>query len=158
MPGNKVVYLKNPNRVPRESADGLAGGWSGGIASSGSYIPDQNTALAALTNGEADIFELPQADFILMLQKNANIKLAADALGNQGWLRPNHLLPPFNNPKARQARPAVPGQPGGVPGRGGLPRPVPRQIAAPTSYCGSPNETMAGAEAFKGQNLERASS
>ena len=65
VPGNKVVYVKNPNYVPRnEPADGLAGGkvvkvdrveWI--------YIPDQNTALAALTKGEADIFELPQADF-----------------------------------------------------------------------------------------------
>ena len=46
VPGNKVVYVKNPNYVPRnEPADGLAGGkvvkvdrveWI--------YIPDQNTA------------------------------------------------------------------------------------------------------------------
>jgi len=86
VPGNKVVYVKNPNYVPRnEPADGLAGGkvvkvdrveWI--------YIPDQNTALAALTNGEADIFELPQADFIPTLEKNPNIRLAADSLGNQG--------------------------------------------------------------------------
>ncbi len=47
------------------------------------YIPDQNTALAALTNGEADIFELPQADFIPTLEKNPNIRLAADSLGGE---------------------------------------------------------------------------
>ena len=78
VPGNKVVYVKNPDYVPRnEPADGLAGGkvvkvdrveWI--------YMPDQNTAVAALTNGEADIFELPQADFIPTLEKNPNIRLA----------------------------------------------------------------------------------
>ena len=57
MPGNKVVYVKNTGYVPRsEPADGLSGGkvvkvdrveWI--------YIPDKNTALAALTSGEADI-------------------------------------------------------------------------------------------------------
>jgi len=157
VPGNKVVYLKNPNYVPRkEPADGLAGGkvvkvdrveWI--------YIPDQNTALAALTNGEADIFELPQADFIPMLQKNANIKLAADALGNQGWLRPNHLLPPFNNPKARQALQYLVNQEEYL-AAAGFPDQFRVKYCGAYFMCGSPNETMAGAEAFKGQNLERA--
>jgi peptide/nickel transport system substrate-binding protein len=81
VPGNKVVYVKNPNYVPRnEPADGLSGGkvvkvdrveWI--------YIPDQNTALAALTNGEADIFELPQADFIPTLEKTRSATRAGCA-------------------------------------------------------------------------------
>ena len=158
VPGNKVVYVKNPNYVPRnEPADGLAGGkvvkvdrveWL--------YIPDQNTALAALTNGEADIFELPQADFIPTLEKNPNIRLAADSLGNQGWLRPNHLLPPFNNPKARQALQYLINQEEYM-AAAGFPEKFRVKYCAAYFMCGSPNETKAGAEPFKsGQNIEKA--
>jgi peptide/nickel transport system substrate-binding protein len=158
VPGNKVVYVKNPSYVPRsEPADGLAGGkvvkvdrveWI--------YIPDQNTALAALTNGEADIFELPQADFIPTLEKNPNIKLAADPLGNQGWLRPNHLQPPFNNPKARQALQFIVNQEEYL-AAAGFPDKFRVKFCPAYFMCGSPNETAAGAEPFKGgQNIEKA--
>ena len=158
VPGNKVVYVKNPNYVPRsEPADGLAGGkvvkvdrveWI--------YIPDQNTALAALTNGEADIFELPQADFIPTLEKNPNIRLAADPLGNQGWLRPNHLQPPFNNPKARQALQFIVSQEEYL-AAAGFPDKFRVKFCPAYFMCGSPNETAAGAEPFKGgQNIEKA--
>jgi peptide/nickel transport system substrate-binding protein len=149
VPGSKVVYLKNPSYVARtEPADGLAGGkvvkvdrveWV--------YIPDQNTALAALTNGEVDIFELPQADFIPTLEKNPNIKLAADALGNQGWLRPNHLLPPFNNPKARQALQYIVNQEEYL-AAAGFPEKFRVKYCPAYFMCGSPQETAAGADAF----------
>jgi peptide/nickel transport system substrate-binding protein len=158
VPGNKVVYVKNPNYVPRsEPADGLAGGkvvkvdrveWI--------YIPDQNTALAALTNGEADIFELPQADFIPTLEKNPNIRLAADSLGNQGWLRPNHLQPPFDNPKARLALQFIINQEEYL-AAAGFPEKYRVKYCPAYFMCGSPNETAAGAEPFKaGQNFEKA--
>ena len=158
VPGNKVVYVKNPNYVPRsEPADGLAGGkvvkvdrveWI--------YIPDQNTALAALTNGEADIFELPQADFIPTLEKNPNIRLAADSLGNQGWLRPNHLQPPFNNPKARLALQYIVNQEEYL-AAAGFPEKFRVKYCGAYFMCGGPNESTAGAEPFKaGQNIEKA--
>ncbi len=158
VPGNKVVYVKNPNYVPRnEPADGLSGGkvvkvdrveWI--------YIPDQNTALAALTTGEADIFELPQADFIPTLEKDPNIRLAADALGNQGWLRPNHLLPPFNNAKARQALQFIVNQEEYL-AAAGFPEKFRVKFCPAYFMCGSPNETAAGSEPFKGgQNFEKA--
>ena len=158
VPGSKVVYLKNPNYVPRkEPADGLAGGkvvkvdrveWV--------YIPDQNTALAALTNGEVDIFELPQADFIAALEKNPKVKLAADSLGNQGWLRPNHLLPPFNNPKGREALLYLVNQEEYL-AAAGFPEKYRVKKCLAYFMCGSTNETDAGAEGLKGgQNLEKA--
>ena len=157
VPGNKVVYVKNPSYVPRkEPADGLAGGkvvkvdrveWL--------YIPDQNTALAALTNGEADIIELPQADFIPVLEKNPDIKLAVDPLGNQGWLRPNHLLPPFNNPKARLALQYLVNQEEYL-AAAGFPEKYRMKHCAAYFMCGSPNDSAAGTETFKGQNLEKA--
>ena len=43
-------------------------------------------------------------DFAPRLEKNANLTVfVTDPKGSQGILRPNHLHPPFNNKKARQA-------------------------------------------------------
>ena len=158
LPGNKVVYTKNPNYVPRnEPADGLAGGkvvkvdrveWI--------YIPDQNTALAAFNNGEMDIFELPQADFLASLEKNPNVKLVQDALGCQGWLRPNHLQPPFNNPKARQALLYMVNQEEYLAAAGFSEKYRVKNTAA-YFMSGSVNATDAGGEAVKGgQNFAKA--
>ena len=59
VPGNKVVYVKNPAYVPRnEPADGLAGGKVAKVDRiEWIYIPDGNTATAALMNGEVDMIE-----------------------------------------------------------------------------------------------------
>jgi peptide/nickel transport system substrate-binding protein len=105
-PGNRVVYVKNADYVPRkENPSGSAGGkrvlidrveWR--------YIPDQATASAALEAGEVDYWENIPLDFVPRLEKNANVKVfVTDPRGSQGCLRPNHLHPPFNNKKARQA-------------------------------------------------------
>lgn len=158
VPGNKVVYVKNPNYVPRkEPADGLAGGkvvkvdrveWV--------YIPDQNTALAAFSNGEMDVFELPQADFLATLEKDPNVKLAVDKLGNQGWLRLNHLHPPFNNPKARQAMIYLVNQEEYL-AAAGFPEKYRMKQCLAYFMCGGANATDAGADPYKnGQNLEKA--
>jgi peptide/nickel transport system substrate-binding protein len=106
VPGAKVVYVKNEAYVPRsEPASGAAGGkvvkvdrveWI--------YIPDPATTVNALINGEVDLLESPAVDMITLMRGNADIKIEIiDPLGTQGWLRPNHLWPPFNHPKARQA-------------------------------------------------------
>ena len=42
-------------------------------ASSGSYIPDANTAVQALVKGEVDIIEIPPTDFLPMLRGDPNI-------------------------------------------------------------------------------------
>src|SRR5574337_109655 len=105
-PGNQVVYVRNPGYVPRnEAPSGAAGGkrvyldrvvWR--------YIPDATTANAALEAGEVDYWENPPLDFVSRLEKNPNLSVfVTDPRGTQGWLRPNHLHPPFNNKKARQA-------------------------------------------------------
>lgn len=106
VPGAKVVYVKNQDYKPRsEPASYAAGGkvvkvdrveWI--------YIPDPATSLNALEAGEVDYWETPTPDLIGQLRETAGIKVAIiDPLGTQGWLRPNHLQPPFNNPKARRA-------------------------------------------------------
>jgi peptide/nickel transport system substrate-binding protein len=105
-PGNQVVYVRNPDYVPRsDTPSGAAGGkrvfldrvvWR--------YIPDAATANAALTAGEIDYWENPPLDFVVRLERDPNLAVfVTDPRGTQGLLRPNHLQPPFNNKKARQA-------------------------------------------------------
>jgi peptide/nickel transport system substrate-binding protein len=58
----------------------------------------------ALIAGEIDYFEDPALDLVPTLKKSKDIKVQIiNPLGSQGWLRINHLHPPFNNQKARQA-------------------------------------------------------
>src|SRR5262249_40211230 len=68
---------------PRARGRGAGGGWGA---------------------GEVDWWEIPPLDFIPKIEQNASLAtFLPDPLGTQGWLRPNHLHPPFNNKKARQA-------------------------------------------------------
>ncbi len=106
VPGAKVVYIKNDAYVPRsEPASGAAGGKIAKVDRvEWLYIPDQATAMNALRAGEVDYWEVPQIDLLATLKDNPRIKVVVkDPLGTQGWLRPNHLNPPFDNPKARRA-------------------------------------------------------
>jgi peptide/nickel transport system substrate-binding protein len=105
-PGNQVVYLRNPDYVPRnEEPSGAAGGKRVHVDRViARYIPDSATASAALEAGEIDWWDIPPPDFVVRLEKNPRIEVfVKNPAGNQGWLRPNHLHPPFNNKKARQA-------------------------------------------------------
>jgi peptide/nickel transport system substrate-binding protein len=106
VPGNKAVFAKNTDYKPRSEPPSFAAG--GKVVKVDRvewlYIPDPSTATAAMTAGEADWFEQPPADLLPILAKDKNITVAnIDPLGNQGVLRFNHLQPPFNNPKMRQA-------------------------------------------------------
>jgi peptide/nickel transport system substrate-binding protein len=105
-PGEQVVYVRNPDYVPRDEApSGSTGGkkvyldkviWQ--------YIPDPWEAAEALATGEADWWQEPPLDFVSKINQNPDLQtLLVDPLGGQGWLRPNFLHPPFNNRKAREA-------------------------------------------------------
>jgi peptide/nickel transport system substrate-binding protein len=105
-PGEKTVFVKNPKYKPRaEPASGMAGGkvvklerveW---IA-----MPDAQTQVAAIQNGEIDMIESPSHDLLPLLAKDKNIKLFdANPLGNQYVFRFNTLFKPFDNPKVRHA-------------------------------------------------------
>jgi peptide/nickel transport system substrate-binding protein len=106
IPGNKVVYVKNQEYVPRkEPASWASGGkvvhvdrveWI--------YIPDSATAAAALNAGEADWWEFLPSDLVPLLSRNKDITVKnIDPMGSIGLIRFNFLYPPFNNPKMRQA-------------------------------------------------------
>jgi len=105
VPGSKVVYKKNAAYVPRaEAPDGYGGGkvvrvdrleWM--------YIPDPATGVQALGAGEVDVMEYFPADLEPMVKSNPQVATRIiNKLGNQLVWRPNHLVPPFNNPKIRQ--------------------------------------------------------
>jgi peptide/nickel transport system substrate-binding protein len=105
-PGAKIVYEKNPDYVPRaEPADGLAGGkvvkldrveWT--------ILPDPFTKSTALQSGEIDIIDQLPHDQIPILEHASGIVIGrVPVIDTYGIIRPNHLYPPFDNPKARQA-------------------------------------------------------
>ena len=106
VPGNKVVYVKNTDYVPRKEAPSWAAG--GKVVKVDRvewiYIPDSATAAAALNAGEVDWWEQLPPDLIPLLRKNKDIRVEnIDPLGSIGMIRFNFLQPPFNNQKMRQA-------------------------------------------------------
>lgn len=105
-PGNKIVYKKNLNYVPRkEPADLLAGGKVANFDRvEFVVIPDGSTAVAALQAGEVDWLERPQLDLLPILEMNKDIVVKPmDPIGYQTSIRINHLHPPFNDERARRA-------------------------------------------------------
>ncbi|OJU40740.1 MAG: ABC transporter substrate-binding protein [Alphaproteobacteria bacterium 65-37] len=105
-PGEKVVYVKNPKYKPRPEAPSMLAG--GKVAKVDRVewmaIPDPSTAVNALLAGEIDLIESPVPDLFPMLKADKNVALFGwNQLGSQIIMRFNHLHPPFNNVKARQA-------------------------------------------------------
>ncbi|BBK30633.1 peptide/nickel transport system substrate-binding protein [Stella humosa] len=106
VPGSKTVYAKFADYVPRkEPASGHAGGKVVKVDRvEFIWMPDPQTAQSALINGEIDYLESPQLDFLPMLEATPGVKLVTHpAQGTMGLIQLNHLHPPFNAIKARQA-------------------------------------------------------
>ncbi len=104
-PGTKVVWEKNKDYVPRtEAPNGLAGGRVARVDRvEWIVIPDCATAANALIAGEVDLVDNPCADMLPVLEKSKDVVLKALDKGAYGIVRPNHLFPPFNDLRARQA-------------------------------------------------------
>ena len=105
-PGEKTVYDKNKDYVPRkEPASGLSGGkivyvdrveWVN--------ITDPQTIANALLTGEIDMIEQPVIELLPLLEKDKNIEVIDfNPLGLQYSLRFNVLHKPFDNARIRQA-------------------------------------------------------
>lgn len=104
--GDRVTYRRNAAYVPRaEPADGLAGGKRAGIERvEWVYLPDAQTALNALSTGEIDIFEELPPDLFPVVQRNRALRMGPqDSVGVQAIFRMNQAVPPFDNPRLRQA-------------------------------------------------------
>jgi peptide/nickel transport system substrate-binding protein len=105
-PGEKAVYVRNPNYKPRsEPASGLAGGKLAKVDRvEWITIADQQTQVNALLNGEIDLIEIVPPDLLPLLAKDKNIKvMTTNTAGRQYAMRFNVLYKPFDNPKIRQA-------------------------------------------------------
>jgi len=105
-PGHRATYRRNPAYVPRgEPSDGYAGGKMVKVDTvEWRYLPDPSTVTQALMKGEIDIIDPPPGDLIPLLRANKDVTVEVlNAAGVIGTIRPNSLVPPFNNPKARQA-------------------------------------------------------
>lgn len=105
-PGNRHVYDRNPNYVPRaEPASAMAGGKVVKLDRViYENIADEQTALAALQAGEIDFYEVPPQDMVEDLKKDQNLTVQVlNKTGHVAIMRLNHLYPPFNNVDARRA-------------------------------------------------------
>src|SRR5262249_9095615 len=104
VPGSKTVYVRFKDYVPRaDKPDYYAGSHKANIERvEWLSIPDASTAVAALEKGEIDFIERPASDQLAILRANANITVQRSDI-SQMQIHPNHLNPPFNNVKAREA-------------------------------------------------------
>src|SRR5437660_196196 len=151
-PGHRVVYVKNIDYVPRQEPPSWASG--GKVVKVDRvewlYIPDAMTKVAAMNAGEADWWENPAADVWPVLAANPDLAMArVDPLSNPLIVRFNHLLPPFDNPKMRQAVLAVTDQSEFLSAVAGDKK---NWELCPSFFtCGTPMASDAGAAALTGK-------
>ena len=106
VPGSRAAFERFDGYQPRaEPVEWISGGKRMALDRVEWIImPDAATAAAALQSGEIDWWENPIPDLVPLLKRNRNVNVdIADALGNIGALRLNHLHPPFNDIRARRA-------------------------------------------------------
>jgi peptide/nickel transport system substrate-binding protein len=150
-PGHKVVYVKNTDYLPRNEPPSWASG--GKIVKVDRvewlYVPDAATAAAALGAGEVDWWESPPLDYLPVLSANPDIRIEnPNRLGSMTQLRFNHLYPPFDNVKMRQAVLAVANQTDFMSALAGDQK---NWTACPSFFtCGTPMASAAGSEALTG--------
>ena len=105
-PGSKLVYVKNPDYVPRsEPPDWLAGSKQAFVDRvEWVVLPDASSSINALVAGEVDIIERPPLDLLPILEASPDVGLQVNnSQGQIGFLRMNFTQPPFDKPEIRQA-------------------------------------------------------
>ncbi|CCM79851.1 ABC transporter substrate-binding protein [Rhizobium mesoamericanum] len=102
--GQTREYTKNPFYVPRKEPPSYYSGRKVAMFDKIeiSYVPDPNTALAGMLTGKFDIWSAPPMDSVVALRGKPDL-VVDKGTPAQGNIRPNYLVPPFNNVKARQA-------------------------------------------------------
>ncbi|WP_303853348.1 ABC transporter substrate-binding protein [Salinicola salarius] len=105
-PGNRVVYEKFEDYVPREEPASWTAGGKVVSVDRVEWInmSDAQTALSALNAGEIDFLESPSVDLLPVLQANPDLTVEKiNELGSQTIGRFNFLYPPFDDPQIRRA-------------------------------------------------------
>jgi peptide/nickel transport system substrate-binding protein len=154
-PGEKVVYVRNPDYVPRkEPPSGLAGGKVAKLDRvEWISIPDGQTAINALLSGEIDMIETPAHDLLPVLEKDKNVVIQVpDHLGSTYILRFNWKQPPFDTLKVRRAAEYALNQPDFLKANIGDPRYF-KECRAMFG-CGATFETSAGTGGILQSNFE----
>lgn len=159
VPGSVASFSPNPNYVPRsEPASGLAGGKVVKVDRVEIVsMADTATQVSALQTGEIDFAQYPAFDLLPILQSDSNIKVVnpGAAAGNLGFVRPNHLQPPFTDERARHAL-AMAINRADVMTAIGVPESDQNPGCVSYFYCGGPYEGRKGGEELQGNTLEKA--
>ncbi|WP_291409433.1 ABC transporter substrate-binding protein [Devosia sp.] len=158
VPGSVAVYEKFEDYVPRAEPANMAAG--GKVAYfdrvEAHYIPDPAQAADALVNGEIDWVEDVGADMMPVIEESTTAKvLISPQAGNSLQLVVNHLNPPFDNPKIREAlqwsleqapfMQAIYGD-----------RTDLYQLCAAVFFCGSPFESEVNTDRIVRRDLDKA--
>ncbi|MDH3747382.1 MAG: ABC transporter substrate-binding protein [Gammaproteobacteria bacterium] len=156
VPGAKVVYRRNAAYVPRdETPNGTAGGKNVYVDTvEWINIRDPQSAVLALANGEIDFVENPSPEFLPLLRDAGVVIQRTDTLGFQGMLRMNHLHPPFDDERARQALLYLIDQERYLQAMFGDPEVT--QACTAFFVCGSPLESEVGLPDGIGKNRDKA--
>ncbi|WP_176085547.1 ABC transporter substrate-binding protein [Martelella sp. HB161492] len=105
-PGDKVVYVKNTDYVPRPEPSSWTAG--GKVVNVDKVIwqsmPDMQTTLNALQNGDVDFVEQVPLDLLPVIEAMPDVDTGmVRPLGMQVVARMNHTLAPFDNVDVRRA-------------------------------------------------------
>ncbi len=153
--GHRVVFERYADYVPRaEPPDGAAGARLVKLARvEWNIMPDPTTAANAMVTGEADFWDTVTPDMVPFLkQHGVNVRRTA-ALPSVAWIRPNFELPPFNDPRARQALALLVDQKEFMQAVAGD---TPWTTCYSFSVCGSQLGTEVGSEAYRKTDVAKA--
>ena len=157
VPGAKVVYVRNPDYVPRaEPATFAAGAKAAKVDRvEWHYIPDSATAMNALMAGEVDYFELPPHDLLPILEAAPGVVIEKSRSARGPGLAPDEPSPPALRRPTRPRGGPLAHRPGALHAGGsrkpGLLPHLPAVLA-----CGTPYESAVGSEALVGHDVEKA--
>ena len=156
-PGARLVYDRFDGYRPRsEPASGFAGGKVVKVDRVELLpIPDAGTAYSAIRNGEVDFLDGPSLDLLPTVAGDPNIVVGEVwPIETYAVLRFNHLHPPFNDLKVRQAVAHAVSQ------RDYMAAAYGDQKYWRECYafwvCGSPNGTETGSDGYRKPDLDRA--
>ncbi len=158
VPGSKIVYVKNPDYVPRaEPPSMMAGGKIAGVDRIERIVfPDEVTALNALLAGEIDYMEGAPPDMLPLIESNADVVVGTRGiLGNSAQIVLNHLQPPLDDIRIRHAIQWAVGQEEMMTAFFGDRSDL--YVLCPTLlYCGGPYTSDINSERMTGHDPEKA--